>query len=426
MRTLAAALSLALLAVPASLPARDPAPAATAQPVRLDARRIERTLDGFVADGRTVGASVLVWQNGRERLFSAAGMADREAVRPFARDTLVQVFSMTKPVTGVALMQLWEQGKFALDDPLAKHLPEFAQVQVLAGEDASGQPILRAPSRPILVRDVLRHTAGFGYGWEPGLAGRLWAAQDPLALTHDLAEFGRRLARVPLLHDPGERWNYSAAVDVQALLVERLSGEKFADYVQAHIFGPLGMTQSAWAQPADRLPRLAQGYSGGPAGPLAPVPEAQRTGPNFGGGPMTWGGAGVATTIDDYMRFARMLLGDGSLDGVRILRPSTVRLMATDQLDPVVTERGFLPGKGALGFGFDFAVRNLSPQSPQESRGAVGEFFWDGMFSTLFWVDPANDMAVVFFTQKVPFDGTLHHDIRAAVYGAGYLGPAGD
>ena len=390
----------------------------------LNPQRIDRTLQGFVADRRVAGASVLVWQGGRERHFRAAGMADIGAGRPFARDTLVQIFSMTKPVTGVALMQLWERGKFRLDDPLALHLPEFAGVQVYAGDNAAGQPILRAPSRPILVRDILRHTAGFAYHEAEGGLGRILLAEDPLSLDHDLGEFGRRLGRVPLLHDPGAEWSYSAAVDVQALLVERLSGQPYAEYVRQNIFRPLGMTRTDWVQPPEARAKLARIYEA-KDGVLVPMPDAEWLAPNFAGKPLTMGGSGLVSTVDDYLRFARMLLGQGSLDGVRILQPATVALMTTDQLDPAITRRGFLPEKGAMGFGFNFAVRKAPPQSPAENRGTVGEFFWDGWPSMLFWVDPANDLVVIFATQKLPYDGTLHRDIRAAVYGPGYLGPVG-
>ena len=141
---------------------------------------------------------------------------------------------------------------------------------------------------------------------------------------------------------------------------------------------------------------------------------------------LTMGGAGLVASIDDYMRFARMLLNGGTLDGVRILKPSTVRMMATNALDDRITQRIWLPSKGSVGFGIDFAVRVSQPRDARENRGAVGEFFWDGADSTLFWVDPANNLAAVFFTQKVPFDGALHHDIREAVYGPQYLGPPGD
>jgi CubicO group peptidase (beta-lactamase class C family) len=147
---------------------------------------------------------------------------------------------------------------------------------------------------------------------------------------------------------------------------------------------------------------------------------------NFVPRKLTMGGAGLASTLDDYMRFARMLLNRGTLNGVRILKPSTVKLMSTDQLDPKITDRIWLPGKGSGGFGFDFFVRTARPQTDAENRGAVGEFFWDGAWSTLFWVDPANNLAAVFLVQTSPFDGTLHRDFRRAVYGDAYLGPKGD
>ncbi len=416
----------ALLAVsPAKMPLLADTPR-THEQLRLDTRRIDRALKAMVAEGRTVGASVLVWQGGRERYFRVVGMADREMGRPFARNTLVQIFSMTKPVTGIAMMQLWEQGKFALDDPLARYLPEFADVRVVDRLDEAGNAVLRPPARSILVRDILRHTAGFVYDEKEGPVGVINAREDPLAYDHDLAEFGKRLARVPLLYDPGTRWHYSAAVDVQALLVERITGRPFAEYVQRQIFGPLKMDETAWSQPRERLARLARIYEVSAGGPLQPMPDARWLEANFADKPLTMGGSGLASTVDDYLRFARMLLGQGSLDGVRIIKPSTLRLMVSDQLDPAITGRSWLPGKGSLGFGFDFAVRNRQPQVPQENRGSVGEFFWDGGTSVLFWVDPANDLVVIFATQKLPFDGTLHHDIREAVYGRGYLGPKGD
>ena len=415
MRKLVVALAAIALTLPAASHAKS-----SPETARLDRKRVESTLGAMVSEGRTVGASVLIWQGGKERLYLQRGAADREAGRPFARDTLLQIYSMTKPVTGVALMQLWEQGKFGLDDPLALHLPEFAGLKVAKGES------LVDPERPVTVRDVLRHTAGFTYGGGEGAVDMAFAGLDPLGLDHDLAEFGKRMGKVPLLADPGTRWHYSAAVDVQALLVERLSGQKFANYVRDHIFLPLGMKDSGWARSMADRPRLARIYEGPEKGPLTPMPDERMLAANFPGAKMTMGGAGIVTTVDDYMRFARMLLGKGSLDGARVIKPSTLRLMTTDQLDPRITERLWLPGKGSVGFGFDFAVRLRQPQSPQENRGAVGEFFWDGYPSILFWVDPANDMAVVFATQKVPFDGTLHRDIRAAIYGKDYLGPKGD
>jgi CubicO group peptidase (beta-lactamase class C family) len=420
------ALALALMPVTAMFSVTvAQAQTAPATKLVIDKKRIDAALAAMITDGRAAGTSALIWQDGREVYFGTAGMADREAKRPMRRDTIAQIYSMTKPVTGVALMQLWEQGKFRLDDPLARYLPEYADMRVYAGKDAAGQPRYVAAERPITVRDILRHTAGFAYGAGPTPAHDAYVAAEPLALTIPLAEASKRLARVPLLYQPGTQWEYSIAVDVQAALVERLSGERFADYVRAHIFEPLGMRETGWRQPDARLPRFAA-MNVKKDGKLVQQNAAEAQTLNFRDHALTPGGFGLASTLDDYSRFARMLLNKGELDGARILKASTVKLMATDQLDPMIKERAWLPGKGAVGFGFDFAVRKAPPQSREESRGAVGEFFWDGMASTLFWVDPANKLTAVFFVQTIPYDGTLHRDFRAAVYGADYLGPEGD
>ena len=401
---------------------------AVAEDFTPDCAAVAAFVDEAVAAGRTVGASALVWQHGAEACFARAGEADREAQRPFARDTLAQIFSMTKPVTGVALMQLWEQGRFGLDDPLEWYLPEYATTKVLTGETETGEAITAPPKRKITIRDVMRHTAGFSYGpWGPpqNASDRAWLALDPLDTHNTLAELSQKLAQVPLLYQPGTQWHYSAGVDVQARLVEVLSGEAFADYVREHVLAPLGMADTGWQRSQTDLDRLARIYRTDAGPGLTPMPREAWLEPNFMDRPLTMGGSGLVAPIDDYMRFARMLLGEGTLDGVRILRPGTVRLMATDQLDPRIApeDRMFLPGKGNGGFGFDFFVRTGAPLTPEENRGTTGEFFWDGLASTLFWVDPAQDMAVVFFTQKIDFDGSLHHDIREAVYGAGYTGP---
>ncbi len=408
-------------------PARAAPEAPATAPARIDKARIDKALAEMVASGRAAGASAVVWQDGKERYFGATGFADLEAKRPMARDTLVQIFSMTKPVTGVVLMQLWEQGKFQLDDPLAKYLPEFAEMRFYAGTDAAGAPLYKPTTRPILVRDILRHTAGFSYAMRSTPADAAFRAANPLDITNDLPEFGRRLGKLPLLFDPGKEWSYSVGVDVQALLVEKLTGVPFETYAREHVLAPLGMKDTAWTEPPSNLPRLAATYVRGAGGKLARQPDARTQALNFGAQRrLTMGGAGLASTLDDYLRFSRMLLNGGELDGVRLLKPSTVRLMATDQLDPSVKERFFLPGKGAVGFGLDFAVRKSPPQDAKENRGAVGEFFWDGAETTLFWVDPANHLTAVFFVQVLPFDATLHHDFRQAVYGPAYLGPKGD
>lgn len=424
MRKMAFALAVAFvpLVLPASIAHAQTAPSGT---LAIDKPRIDAALQQMIASDRVGGVSALVWHDGREVYYGSAGFADRAANRPMARDTIAQIYSMTKPVTGVALMQLWEAGKFHLDDPLADHLPEYATIRVYAGKDAAGQPLYLPAERPITVRDILRHTAGFAYGAGPTPAHAAYVAAAPLALDIDLAEASRRLATVPLLYQPGTQWDYSIAVDVQAALVEKLSGQRFADYVRTHIFEPLKMSETAWRQPDARLPRFAAMYEKRD-GKMVQQDAANAQTLNFRDHKLTPGGFGLASTLDDYQRFARMLLNGGELDGARILKPSTVKLMASDQLDPAIKERSWLPSKGHVGFGFDFAVRKGQPLTAEESRGATGEYFWDGMASTLFWVDPANRLTAVFFVQTLPYDGTLHRDFRAAVYGLDYAGPPGD
>jgi CubicO group peptidase (beta-lactamase class C family) len=401
----------------AHTPAASHSPGAASRVITPVAKaRIDSTLAAFVSSGRAASASALVWEKGHEVYFGAAGLADREAGRPMRRDAIVQIFSMTKPITGVALMQLYEQGKFQLDEPLAKYLPEFADVKVYAG-DSAGAPRFVALARPITIRDITRHTAGFATSSaEPGI-GPLFRAAAPDALTNTLPEFSRKLASVPLAFQPGTRWSYGISVDVQAALVERLAGEPFADYVRKHVLDPLGMHETRYFVPESDRDRFAAMYRRDAGSALTRSPDSTGKALNTKHWALTPGAFGLTSTVDDYLRFARMLLGEGQLDGVRILKPETVRLMATNHLPATVKDSSWLPSKGQVGFGIDFAVRVAPPKSVKENNGVVGEFFWDGAASTLFWVDPANQLVTVFFTQVLPFDGTLHKGLRDAVYG---------
>ena len=378
--------------------------------------RIDSTLRAYVASGRVAGASALVWEKGREVYFGAFGMADREANRPMTRDVIAQIFSMTKPVTGVALMQLYEQGKFKLDDPLAKYLPEFANVQVFGGTDSGGVTTLQVPSRPITVADITRHTAGFVTNAGEKGVGPLFRAANPQDRTITITQFAQRLAKVPLAFQPGTRWSYGISVDVQAALVERLSGQPFQLYVQQHVLDPLGMRETRWFVPESDRARFAASYRYAD-GVLSHAPDSTAKAYNTNHWALFTGASGLTSTLDDYLRFARMLLNGGELDGARILRPETIRLMATNHLPATVRDSSFLPSKGQVGFGIDFAVRVAPPKSAAENNGTVGEFFWDGAASTLFWVDPANQLTAVLFTQVMPFDARLHKVFRDAVYG---------
>jgi CubicO group peptidase (beta-lactamase class C family) len=383
---------------------------------RVDAAHIERVLSNRVAEGKAVGVSALIYQGDREMYFGAYGHADREVGRAMARDTLVQIYSMTKPVTGVVLMTLYEEGLFQLDDPLSKHLPEYAEMRVFAGVDAAGEAMFEAPLRPITVYDILRHTAGFATASSDTPVGRLLIEARPDDPSHTLAEFSQRLSSVPLVAQPGTRWIYGLSVDVQARLAEKLSGKPFARLMRERVLDPLGMHDTFYRVPEGERARMAAIYTL-KDGAFTRTPAEDLLTLNTEDWAFTPGGFGLVSTLDDYMRFARMLAGGGELDGVRILKPETVALMATEALSPLITERSWLPSKGQVGFGIDFAVRHSAPADASEASGAIGEFFWDGYANTLFWVDPRNDIAAVLFTQYLPPGGTdLHKAFRDAVY----------
>ena len=392
--------------------------AAAASTPHADRQRIDTALSELVRSGALVGVSALVYEHGRETYFGAFGMADREAKRPMTRDTLVQVFSMTKPVTGVTLMTLFDQGKFQLDDPVAKYLPEFAHLRVCAGVDAQGNARYEAPRRDITIRDLMRHTAGFvGDADDKNAVGESFHQIDPTNISNTLAEEMTLLGKVPLLYQPGTRWLYSPAVDVQARLVEHFSGRPFDQYLQQHVLNPLRMKDTRYVVRAEDWKRMAAVYERSDDGTLTRIPDEKAFEFNRKDWPMKPGSWGLTSTLDDYMRFARMLLNDGELDGARILKPQTVRLMATDAMPKEVTDISWLPSKGRVGFGIDFAVRIAPPADAREASGAMGEFFWDGVANTLFWVDPQHDLVAVLFTQYRPFGKVpLHKAFRDAIY----------
>ena len=342
-------------------------------------------------------------------------MADREAKKPIDRNTIVQIYSMTKPITGVALMTLHEEGKFDLEDPVSKYAPEFADMKVYAGEDASRNPILEDLKRPMTIRDLTRHTAGFG-GTGPTGLGKMVAESDALNRENTLVQMAAKMGKTPLAFSPGEQWLYGPCVDVQAFMVERISGQPYEDYVREYVLNPLGMAETLYFIPEEDRDRFAALYRRTGEGTLE---RDTITYSNYlEKWPLTRGGSGLTSTVDDYMKFAQMLVHEGTLDSVTILKSETVKLMATNQLPDSVTERHFLPTKGQVGFGIDFAVRIAPPASKEENTGEVGEFFWDGAASTLFWVDPVNNLTAILFVQLMPYDQIgLHKGFRDAVYG---------
>ena len=290
-------------------------PAAIPAPPLVVPAVIDSALKSLVDSKQIVGASALVYERGQEAYFGAFGLADRENNQPFARDTVVQIFSMTKPVTGVALMQLYERGKFELDAPLAVYAPEFADMQVYAGVDANGQPKFEAPKRPITVRDILRHTAGFNGDGAPEAVAALYRQADPRNPNNALPDVIAKMAKVPLAYQPGTKWSYSDAVDVQAYLVQKISGVPFDEYLKLHIFRPLGMTSTRHTiLPTDPIARSLPPCTRATTTAHSRASRTRRpTATTAPLGPTNPAAFGLVSTLDDYMKFARMLLGGGKL-----------------------------------------------------------------------------------------------------------------
>jgi len=383
-----------------------------------DARlRIDSTLKAFVDSGRVAGASVLVFEKGKEAYFGAYGHENREEQLPMGRNTIVQVWSMTKPVTAAALMTLHEDGAFKLSDPVENYLPEFKNLVVYDGIDSEGNILTVPPRRKMTIADLTRHTAGFCNNPNvPGLSDTLDEV-NPRGWENSLEEMVDKYATIPLWSHPGDRWVYGPGMDMEAALIQRISGQPYDEYIREHILDPLRMKETRYFVPESDRDRLAKVYGPRDVRPVARIPDSSALLYPTRQWPMKSGGFGLTSTIDDYMRFTRMLLNKGTLNGVTILEPESVALIGTDHLPDTISQRSWLPSKGQVGFGINMAVRIAPPASPEENNGVVGEFFWDGAATTLMWVDPQNELAAVFFVQVIPFDGTLHKDIRDAVYG---------
>lgn len=377
---------------------------------------IDDVLSALVAKGSVAGASALIYHNNKEVYFGAFGKADLESNTNFNRTTLANIYSMTKPVTGTVLMSLYEEGLFDLQAPLAQYLPEYTNMKVYDGENADGSARLVMPNRAIKVIDIFRHTACFGYGWEGTPPAQMMNELQPLDPSKPLSQFSKELATLPLFCHPGEQWKYGVAADVQARLAEVVSGKPFDELVNERVLKPLELKETSYFVPASQKARLAAVYSPSSNGTLKRNPNETVYGFSTTPPVQINGGHGLISTLDDYMRFALMLQNEGTIDDVQILKPSTVALMTKDHLPEGITEREFLPSKGQMGFGLNVAVRIAPPINDEENYGGVGEFLWDGAASTLFWVDPKNDVTAVLFMQVMPFDNAAHKAFRDAVY----------
>ncbi|HET6970835.1 MAG TPA: serine hydrolase domain-containing protein [Phenylobacterium sp.] len=392
--------------------------------------QVSALLDGLVAREALPGASVLVFQDGREALYHAAGLRDREAGEPVGRDTIFRVFSMTKPVTAAAVMVLVDDGVLSLDELVTRHIPEFSDLGVHPGSVGNAPQTMRAG--PMTIRHLLTHTAGFSYWFQAnspvaGLyeevvgAGRFESWRfDPS--KGGLSGLARSLARVPLVSPPGARWHYSMALEVAGLVVERVSGQTLDAFMQARLFAPLGMIDTAFAVAPEKASRRASLYGPAPKGGLDLL-ERGRDSVLLGRVPGLSGGGGLTSTIDDYGRFAEMLRQGGTLDGRRVLSERSVSAMMSNQLRP--EQLAELPelaafGLGGSGDGLGFGLGGAVVLSPSKSGvpAVPGEYSWGGAASTTFWVDRDSGLSVVFMTQVLPPSPEMLWDkLHVAIYG---------
>ena len=437
------AMSLLVLSLPGS--ARD---MRTVRPDRegFDATRlakIDTYMNAQIEAGVMAGGLGLVARNGNIIYSSTWGNSDREAGKAMADDAIFRIYSMSKPITGVALMMLHEEGKFLLNDPVAKYLPELANLEVAVstadggtsatsdgtqsmteGEgDASVAGTTRKPRRQPTVRDLMRHTAGFTYGVFGNTEVDKAYRDAGLLRDHPtLTDFVSKLGKIPLQYEPGERWHYSVSVDVQGALIERLSGQKFSEFLRERIFEPLGMPDTSFTIRPDKRDRFAQLYApiGTPGGLNAFLSTTTSTElevadeyANRGfqpGATFESGGGGLISTAMDYLRFSQMMLNGGELDGVRLLSPRTVELMSRDHMADVTTGFG---GKGS-GFGLDFGVL-LDPGAAGDV-GSEGEYNWGGAAGTRFWIDPKRQIIGVFMVQSIPHRTDLAGKFKVLTY----------
>jgi CubicO group peptidase (beta-lactamase class C family) len=396
----------------------------------FDASRLARIDDHlrtrYVEPGKIAGCQVVVSRRGQVAHAATLGHADREREVPTADDTVHRIFSMTKPITGVALLSLYEQGKFALSDPVSRYIPEFADLKVSV-KDENGDRRLVDPARPMSVRDAMMHMTGIGYGPRnarmdlESLGTRAPAMR--LAGGGTLQTLMERLGGEPLRFHPGSHWLYSWSTDVCARLVEVLSGQRFDQYLQATIFDPLGMVDTGFSVTEENAGRFAALYRRNAAKELVLLDDPQtsryREHPEF-----LSGGGGLVSTAADYLRFCHMLAGGGEVDGVRVLAPKTVELMRTNHLpdDGDLRRYALSGGYGEVGFdgmGFGLTVAVSKGPAATQAAGSAGEFMWGGAASTIFWIDPVEELVTVFMTQLIP-SGTFNFrgQLKSLVYGA--------
>ena len=389
--------------------------------------RIEEAMQSYVDQGKIAGTVTFVARQGKIAHLEATGLMDREASKPMKTDTIFRIASMTKPITSLAVMMLYEEGKFLLNDPVSKYIPEFKDSKVLVPTGATEPYTLYSAENEITIHHLLSHTSGLTYGF----FGRKYftdlykeaGVSDGLTQTEGtIGEGVKRLAKLPLVHQPGKKAEYSLSTDVLGYLVEVVSGMPLDQFFKERIFEPLGMRDTYFFLPDNKVDRLAAVYTPNDDGEIDRLPEEKiEMGPVVFStsyhykGPKTYfsGGAGLVSTAPDYARFLQMMLNNGELNGVRLVSRKTVELMTMDHLGDL--EMFFFPGGYTFGLGFGICT----DPAAVGTLGSVGEYNWGGFFYTQFWIDPSEDMIGLIMTQLYPSGGLdLQEKFRVLVYQA--------
>jgi CubicO group peptidase (beta-lactamase class C family) len=390
----------------------------TPEDVGLSAARlykIDHLTQNYINEGKIPGSVTLVARQGRVIHTTSQGKMDIEADKDMSDDTIFRIFSMSKPITSTALMMLYEDGRFQLDDPVARFIPAFERLKVYSADGNH-----TAPLRPMTIRDLLTHTSGLTYGFMHSTAVDAMYREQGVEQSASLEEMVAKLANIPLLFTPGSRWSYSVATDVCGHLVEKISDTPFDEFLREQIFEPLGMDDTGFSVPEDKVHRFAANYERTTDDHmvLADSPESSQYLQQPG---LLSGGGGLVSTIHDYYKFASMLLNQGEFEGTRILGRKTVELMRSNHLP----NNGDLTSMGqavfsetpydGIGFGLGFSVM-LNPATAQ-ILGSPGEFAWGGLASTYFFVDPEEDMLVIFMTQLMPSSSyPIRRELRVLAY----------
>jgi CubicO group peptidase (beta-lactamase class C family) len=402
MRALLIVLNIAVAAAAQPALAAGPPALPTAKPenVGMSSDRLTRLNDGMkslVDQGRLAGVVTMVARHGKVIEFEATGKRDIAANLPMQKDSIFRIYSMSKPITGVAMMMLFEEGKWQLNDPVAKYIPEFVNLKVY-GTDARGNVVQNEQTHPVTMRELMSHTGGFTYGYFSNTpVDKLQREADVLNVGNTLDEMIKRVAKLPLNSQPGSEWHYSISVDIQGYIVQKLSGMPFEEFLEKRIFKPLNMVDTGFYVPPEKLKRFAEFYAYDKDGKLQVAHDAITH--DFSQKPaLASGGGGLVSTATDYMRFCQMLLNGGKLDGVRLLSPRTIELMRTNLLPPGMPTLS--PGAG---FGLDFAV--YTDVMAAGGYYGKGTYYWGGAAGTWFWIDPTDDLIVIGMIQQIAGTG---------------------